>query len=559
MIKKVLSLMVVASVVCCSFSSCGSDDKENKKKSVDDNGIRTFSAFFAVSGSDISSDNRIMNEIAKKTKAKVDIKWLAGQSSSDAVGTIIATENYPDFIDGSDATQQLIKANALVPIDEYWDDYPNIKNYFDEVNWEKLKQEDGHIYIIPQFDNYYKKDTSTFVNGEAFWIQIKVLKWANYPKIKTLDEYFDLIERYLKAHPNMEDGKTNHIGYEILTDQWKYFCLENPPFFLDGYPNDGCCIIDPKTITAKDYNFTPTAKKYFKKLNEMFHNKVIDDTAFTLSYDQYLEKISQGRVLGMCDQYWNFQAAENTLKQQKKYECEYIPLDITIDGKTRPHYYAKPAVSAANGLAITTACKEKKAAFQFVNDLLSKDIMKLRFWGEEGKDYYVKENGKYARTPEQRANQEDQKWIAQNWCTYSYFPYYSGMCLDDTDNAYSPGSQKEEFYDSLSDAKKECLDAYGAKTVLDLITPAEDNSTWYPMWSFTNKWDVDTDYGIQKTNMDELKHTHLPNVIMSDDFEKQWQEYKKEYDEKIDIDCYLNALTTEARRRDEQAKKMLSK
>ncbi len=178
MIKKVLSLIVVASVVICSNSSCGYENGNKRQQSVKEDGIKTFSAFFAFNGSDMSKDNRIMNLIAKKTNAKVDIKWLAGQASSEAVGTIIATGNYPDFIDGSDATQQLIRANALVPIDKYWDEYPNIKNYFDKVNWEKLRQKDGHIYIIPQFDNYYKKDMSTFVNSEAFWIQIKVLKWA---------------------------------------------------------------------------------------------------------------------------------------------------------------------------------------------------------------------------------------------------------------------------------------------------------------------------------------------------------------------------------------------
>ena len=36
----------------------------------------------------------------------------------------------------------------------------------------------------------------------------------------------------------MEDGTTN-IPYTILCDDWRYFCLENAPQFLDGYPNDG--------------------------------------------------------------------------------------------------------------------------------------------------------------------------------------------------------------------------------------------------------------------------------------------------------------------------------
>ena len=74
-------------------------------------------------------------------------------------------------------------------------------------------------------------------NDEAFWIQARVLKWAGYPKIDTLDKYFDLIEKYNEANPKMADG-TENIPYTILCDDWRYFCLENAPQFLDGYPND---------------------------------------------------------------------------------------------------------------------------------------------------------------------------------------------------------------------------------------------------------------------------------------------------------------------------------
>ena len=49
----------------------------------------------------------------------------------------------------------------------------------------------------------------------------------------------------------------------ILCDDWRYFCLENPPQFLSGYPNDGCCMVDPDTLTVMDYNVTETAKAYF--------------------------------------------------------------------------------------------------------------------------------------------------------------------------------------------------------------------------------------------------------------------------------------------------------
>ena len=45
----------------------------------------------------------------------------------------------------------LYEADALIPIDEYWDDYPSIKEYLSDEQWEKLRQPDGHIYWIPPF------------------------------------------------------------------------------------------------------------------------------------------------------------------------------------------------------------------------------------------------------------------------------------------------------------------------------------------------------------------------------------------------------------------------
>ena len=41
----------------------------------------------------------------------------------------------------------------------------------------------------------------------GFWIQKDVLIWANYPDIRTLEQYFDLISDYLAAHPETDDGQ----------------------------------------------------------------------------------------------------------------------------------------------------------------------------------------------------------------------------------------------------------------------------------------------------------------------------------------------------------------
>lgn len=313
--KKLLALAVAAALMVSSMAGCatgGSGDStasgsaastaSTARKSGE---VKQFKAFFAVPGTEINDDNEVQKKITDLIGAKCKETWLTGQSAKEAIGTLIAGGEYPDFVDGSDATRSLVDAGAFIQLDNYIDKYPNIKKYFTEEQWDAIKNANGgHIYYLPQFSVTNGKPTNTIHNDEAFWIQTRVLKWANYPKITTMDQYFDLIEKYLKANPTMKSG-TKNIGYTILCDDWRYFCLENAPQFLDGYPNDGSCIVDPKTLKVTDYNTTPTAKTYFQKLNTEYKKGIVDPESFTQKYDQYISKLSTGAVLGMIDQYWD--------------------------------------------------------------------------------------------------------------------------------------------------------------------------------------------------------------------------------------------------------------
>ena len=293
--KQMLAALMGVAMLSTLLAGCGGGDKEG---SSEEGGVKEFTAFFAVPGTEINDDNEIQQKIAEITGAKCKETWLTGQTAEEAVGTMIAGGEYPDFIDGGDGMAQLYDAGALVvALDDYIDDYPNIKEYLTDQEWDKLRQEDGHIYWINQFQNIYGEEKATTHNDEAFWIQTRVLEWAGYPEVKTMDQYFDLIEAYQEANPTMEDG-TENIPYTILCEDWRYFCLENAPQFLDGYPNDGSVIVDPEELKVIDYNTTPTAVKYFQKLNEEYHKGIVDPESFTQTYDEYIAKLSTGRVLG---------------------------------------------------------------------------------------------------------------------------------------------------------------------------------------------------------------------------------------------------------------------
>ena len=546
--KRVLAILLCIVMVSSLFAGCAKKTEEANQEASTSNTdtadtkdtagdtaatdtpkeVKEFTAFFDRQGAEINDDNEIQKIIADKIGAKCKETWLTGQTAEEAVGMLIASGEYPDFIDW---TAQLQDAGALVPIDEYLDKYPNIKNFWDETQWNSLKQEDGHIYSIPQFGNINVKSTDTQQGGEAFWLQTRVLKWANYPKIESLDQLFKLLEDYSAANPTMADG-SNVIPFEVLCYDWYYFCLENPPQFLAGYPNNGRCIVDPVTFKVSDYNMSDTAARYFKKLNEEYKKGIIDPEFMTMNHDQFLEKVASGRVLCMVEQHWDFQTAEDSIKSQKLEGCTYVPLGITIDPGMKEMYYASnEAEVLTGGISITTSCKDVEGALQFINDLLDPEIITLRSWGVEGKDYLVGDDGLYYRTQEMRDNAVKAEYKASHLCTYSYFPNFDGMNPDGV-NAIKPENQPSEFFDGLTSEVQECLSAYGAKTYVDLLDYNEISGfdqPWYPMWSFVNTMTTETPGGMAWTKMEETKKQYLPQVVIADDFDSAWADYTKAY------------------------------
>lgn len=564
--RKITALFMTTALAVSVLGGCGGgSDSDAGKGSVANDSTETggsaasskgdgdvieFTAFFAVPGAEKNDDNEIKEIIAEKTGAKVKETWLTGQTASEAVGTIVAGGEYPDFIDGGDAMKTLYDAGALVAWDDYIDKYPNIKEYYSDEEWDKFRQDDGHIYWMNQFNNIYGEDKTTTHNDEAFWVQARVLEWADYPQIKTLDQYFDLLTSYAEANPTMEDG-TKNIPYTILCEDWRYFCLENAPQFLDGYPNDGSVIVDPEGPTIVDYNTTDTAKRYFQKLNEEYHKGNVDPESFTQTYDEYIAKLSTGAVLGMCDQWWDFAFDVHDVFKQQGLDtigCNYVPLGLTIDeGMENQWHTTGGTLNVASGLGITTSCQDVDAAFQFVNDLLGQEVHDLRYWGVQGVDYDVDENGMYFRTEDQRMNAADTAYKASHLCDYSYFPNWKGSSRDGK-NAMWPEEQTSEFLDSLAEPVAKCFEAYGVSTYPEMIGSVDKVGEWFPMYSFSNTMTTETPGGVAWTKMGEVKHEWLPKVVMADDFEDGWSQYMEVYNAANPQD-FLSEMQAELDRR----------
>ena len=550
--KKLVALLATAALSVGMLAGCGgsseaaapadtakaeasTDSTEAAAETADEASgeITDFTMFITMPGSEINDDNEIAQMIAEKTGVRVKETWLTGQTASEATGTLIAGGEYPDFID-SDEMNLLVDADALVPLDDYIDKYPEFRDtWFTAEEWEKFRQPDGHIYWINPFGNTKGKSMATTHNDEAFWIQVRVLEWAGYPKIQTMDEYFQLLEDYMAANPTMEDG-TENLAYTILCEDWRYFCLENAGQFLAGYPNDGSVIVDKATMTINDYNTSEDTIAYFKKLNEEYNKGFVDPESFTQTYDEYIAKLSTGRVLGMVDQWWDFAYTVNDVFKQQGLDlkgCNYVPLGLTTKAgmENRWHTYGD-TVNQASGIAITTSCADPDKAFDFlVKTAMDQELHDLRWWGVKGVDYEVDDDGLYYRTDEQRMQWADTSYQAAHRCQYSYFPQWHGVS-EDGKNANKPEEQPSEFMHDMAQPLKDCFNAYGITTYPDMIgSVVEENAPWFPMYSYSNNFTTETPGGVAWAKMGETKHEWLPKVVMAKDFEKGWAEYMDAY------------------------------
>lgn len=493
--------------------------------------------FSAMPGNEINSNNDIQEMIAELTGVRVKEHWLTGgQTAWEAVSSILASGNLPDFIDGVDGMDLLYDAGVLVAWDPYLEKYPNLKELYTDAEWELFRQDDGHIYWADVFNNTYGEARDTIHNDGAFWIQVRVLEWAGYPQIDTLDQYFTLIEAYIAANPTMPDG-TKNVGYTALCDDWRYFCIESPGQFLAGYPNDGSVIVNTTGYskpTIEDYNTSNVTHDYLMALNSAYKAGVVDPYFATRTYDQYISLMSTGAVLGMFDQYWDFAYSisgpfmSNGLSD---IGCDYVPLGITAPGVTRNQWHNySDAVNNYSGIAVTTSCKDPDVAFRFLSNLLTQEVHDLRFWGIEGVDYLVDSDGLYYRTEQMRRNWKTDTYQANHCCTYSYMPQWLGTSRDGI-NAMMPYEQTSEYYATLPTPVAECLKAYRANSIVDMLHSDRnvEYGPWYPMYSFSNAMTYETPGGVAYVKITDIKHEWIPKVVMATDFEAAWKSYMQAY------------------------------
>ncbi len=441
----------------------------------------TFSVFLRDPGQAPSKDNPVLKKITELTGVTLKFEFLVGDLNQK-VGVMIAGGDYPDVIFGENA--KFFDAGALIPLEDLIPKYPNLMKHYDKYMDRMIAGFDGeHAYTLENYNLMHNPSPVFFNTGAGFYIQKAVLEEFGYKIPKTLDEYFKLIEDYKAKYPTIDGVKT--IGFEILCDGWRDFCLRNPAQHLMGAGNDGDVYVDLKTYTASLYQITDTAKNYYKKLNEEYHKGVIEAETFTENYDQYLARLSSGAVLGMFDQWWNFNNAENALKSAGKSNRTYVAVPIANPG-VQDGYLDAPldSITGTTGISITKNCKDPDRLLAFYDWLLQREVQDYLQWGEEGKDWNkVGTNGKVL-TAERRELLKDtaKKRDLTGDTLWQYTPKMEGLYEDGS--PCGPNYSEDEYMASLTEYDQKFLKDLNIKYQAQLLSPPVKRPKYFPVWSF---------------------------------------------------------------------------
>ncbi len=550
--RKLLSILLVLAMALAMMPAALADgDLEPIKLTV----------FRGDPGDQPYEDNKIYKKIEEEFGVTFEFEFLAGDLNETLGLKLSDLEDLPDLFDGGNSAEMLIDAGALINLLDYVnpEDTPNLWAHIEpQKNRIITKDEDTGedvMYIIPNYGLPDGPQIALSVGGPAFFIQKQVLAWAGYPEIHTLDEYFDLIEKFLEANPTNADG-TPYIGFDILCEDWRRFCLINPVQHLMGRPNDGEVLID---INSDDY---PTetfinrayAKPYYKKLNEEFQKGIISADTFVMSYDQYIAQLSSGIVLGMFDQAWDFGDANNALLSDQKYENTYVALGLVYDeddvegllpeGWTIEEHYLNgslPNLDRGFGISVSCECPERIVAMW--ERMLDEDWQLLFNWGVEGEDYSIVD-GRLTMTAEQYANTQDVEWQRHNKARafFESSPKRQGWILegDLAGNCWEVGNQDEIVFGLMNDYDKEFLAAYGYSKFADFVNPPIELAPYGEAWQI-DKAPIQKDYN----DFLNIQDTELPAVIMADpaEFDAKWDKFVEDINPSCEV--YSNFMHEE--------------
>ena len=486
-----------------------------QEASVSEDGVVELT-FYNADGQDDPWTDPVAEVLTEKTGVRLKTEYPVA-ADDQTVALMIAAQDYPDMIYAKGDANSLIDAGAMIDMTDLIEEYgPNIKKmYGDEFEKLRYSEEDPSIY---QLSSYAVGGTFLENSGTA-QIQWAALKENNYEIPDTLEEFEKMIKDYMAAHPTTEDGMPT-IGISLTAADWHWMItLGNPSGYIaEGAPDNGQWLID------EDYNAmykfrSDKVREYYRWLNRMYHEGVLDPEFATQTYEDYIAKIASGRVVALTDTDWDYSDGEKILIADGKLDKTYAGLPLAMDENTKAPSLMYQGLPTGQGVGITTSCKDPVAAIKFLDYLCSDEGQVLVNWGIEGVNYFIDEEGHRYRTQEEideaNTNQDYSRITGVGFHSYP-FPTYGIGEVDSTGSTYTTDS-KETVIAEYNEEQKAACEAWGVELLVDVFPQTSEFEVpeYSPVWACMKPVEFD-EIG---NKLDEIAWSGLITCVISEESE----------------------------------------
>ncbi len=499
--KKIIALLLaLATLVSAVLTGCStnptstnsgtikSETSSDKASKVKDTTPITFTALtsYSVGGTKWGQD-AISKKITEKTGVTLNLKYTVGDFNEN-LGLLISSGEYPDMILSVDTyqLQDLIEANAALPLDEYIKTGgENIKTAFADKLGTMKNEIDGLTYG-------FNKDFGDIPPTKDYYVQIQynVLAEFGYPKINTLDEMADLLEKYKAKYKKYNGldlvGILSPAG-GVNADAIRHG-INNVAMRTAGFQDDGEFYIDPVTHEATYAIRRPETKTYLQWLNKMYKRGIFSLDSFALDHPGVMSEVAKGNVLCVTEPWWALDETEKAIRTVNKTpERCYAKIPIYISKEAA----AKSEVANYDSLGtwksiITTNCKNPQRAFDFFDTMWSEEMQVLSWWGVEG-DLYTVANGKRTLKPSTITSQQNDANFRQKTGVLLYDYWSKGSLVkDSTGQLIRPYRTPETIAAGYTAEDLKVLHAYDPKAITWAdLWPAPKLSPWGFAWKLS--------------------------------------------------------------------------
>lgn len=511
-----------------TLAGCQNESAVKPEDMEESTGPITFSLFSADPHSQWDNmESPVSKKIAEETGVTLEPEFdVAG--GEQKVSLMVASGEYPDLIWPKGSSSKLVDADALIDLTDLINEHaPNLKkiygDYLDRLKW---SNEDESIYVLPTTP----VNQTYWAPGTGFMLQHDVVKQLGYPEIRTVKDFENAIREYKEKNPTIDGQPT--IGLSLLADDWRIMIsTTNPAFLATGASDDGEFYIDPKTYEATMHYRRPEEKEYFKWLNHMNAEGLLDKESFVQKYDQYLAKISSGRTLGLIDADWDVADAQRALRESGKAERMHGMYPVTLSEEYKHPNFQDAGYLGGWGIGITVDCEDPIRAIKFIDYLASEEGQLLQNWGIEGEHYTIEDGKRVISDEEMNERNNNANYVKETGIGVlkGFAPAYGDGVTDSSGQTYSIASP-DQIKSAYTETEKEVLSNYDVEMWKDLYPQKEE----FPVkpWGAAYNMQVEAGSELELTmqkSLDIVKK-RIPEAILADpsEFDQVWDVFMED-------------------------------